>query len=389
MPQYVRELFERVRFADLLDVAIVSMLLYVVIIWLRQKASRSLGIVAVGLVVLFGLAQWFDLYLTTLAYQYGSIAILITFVVIFQSDIRYGFEKLAASQFFLRSSVSGPSENLTGTLTEAMIFMARQRIGALVVIPMRDPLGRHIQGGVDVDAKISLPLLLSIFHPKSPGHDGAVLIERERIATLGVHLPLSRQVEKLQGSGTRHAAALGLAECCDAMVVAVSEERGTITIAKDGEMQVVDPTQLADRLRASLKDGHFAGGKRRPRYHGVTLLVSIATATMLWFTFAYNTDTIQRTFVIPIEYRNVPEGWEIAEPKPTFAELTLSGPEPAFNLLKPASAVVSLEVKPIAKGTRFPQWESESNLKNIPSELSVEQIEPRQVIVSLREKSEQ
>jgi len=116
------------------------------------------------------------------------------------------------------------------------------------------PLDRHIHGGVPVDAEISQPLLLSIFHPKSPGHDGAILIENDRITSLGVHLPLTKQVDKVHDCGTRHAAALGLAEGCDAFVVAVSEERGTITIVQDGELTEVEATLSGPEPTFSMLD---------------------------------------------------------------------------------------------------------------------------------------
>lgn len=388
------DLPNQIRFADLLDVIITALLLYVFFIWLRERASRSLAIVAAALVSLFLLARWLDLYVTTMVFHYGSVGILLAMVVVFQDDIRHGVEQLAAGQWLRRSANDEPLLVMVDTITEAVVEMANQRIGALIVFPGRQPIGRHLRGGVQVDAKISAPLLLSIFHPKSPGHDGAILVERGLISSLGLHLPLSTNLHKVQNGGTRHTAALGLVERCDAMAIAVSEERGTVTIAIGGELRVVEPQQLAVTLRQYLSgEGVVAEQKNSLRkYDWVTKANLVAkagailVASTLWFMFAYPTDTVQRTFAIPIEYRNVPEGLEIESPKPTHVQVTLSGVEPAFTTLDPAAVAVSLNVEQ-SSGSQVLRWSTASNLKNIPADMKIENVSPDAIVVSLRRKS--
>ena len=242
------KLLDYIRLADMLDIAIVALLVYAVFVWLRKRASRSLGLVAGSLALLFFLAHWLDLYLTILVFQYGLVGMLLTMVIVFQDDIRNGLERLATLRWFAPNTTVDPSRELLEAINEAVINMAHKRIGALLVFPGHESLERHIRAGVQVDARISVPLLLSIFHPQSPGHDGAVLIENNRITSLGVHLPLTKQVDKVPDCGTRHAAALGLTECCDGFVVVVSEEGGTVTIAYKGELTIVDTADLPKRL---------------------------------------------------------------------------------------------------------------------------------------------
>ena len=137
------------------------------------------------------------------------------------------------------------------TLARTLGDLARARTGALVVIRGKDAIARHLDGGEDVEGRLSEPLLKSIFDPHSIGHDGAVVIDGHLIDKLGCHLPLSKNLEKLPRSGTRHAAALGLSERSDALCLVVSEERGTISVARRGNLQVVaTPADLLEVLAA-------------------------------------------------------------------------------------------------------------------------------------------
>ncbi|QDV26542.1 diadenylate cyclase [Aureliella helgolandensis] len=387
MNAFASRVVEQIRLSDLLDIGIIALLLYVTFVWLRARASRSLGLIAVGLAGVFLLARWLDLYLTSMVFHYGAMGILLALVVVFQHDIRHGFERLTTSRWFPGPSPYPPSQNLSDTLGETIREMAQKQMGALIILPGREPLDRHLHGGVAVDATLSYPLLLSIFHSQSPGHDGAVLIEQGRIARLGIHLPLSADLSRIRSGGTRHAAALGLAECCDATVWVVSEERGTVSIAHDGELSILEPSAIGPRLRDYFGQQDGVQSRRNGNWHKgmVTKLAAVACAFSLWILFAYQADTVQRTFVVPIEYRNLPEGWEIVEPKSIFAEVTLSGSDPKFTLLRPEEMMISLEVGEI-RGRSMLRWETQSNLKNLPSELSVEQIAPPAVAVTVRKK---
>ncbi len=390
MRAFVEDLMNQLRVADALDITVTAALLYILFAWLRDRASRSLGLVALALSSLFLLSRWLDMYLTTMMFRYGIVGILVAMVVVFQHDIRHGVERLASSRWFCRTSVEEPSRQTADTIVDAVIAMADQRIGALIVFPGRQPLDCHVRGGVQVDARISTPLLLSIFYPDSSGHDGAVLIERERIKSLGLHLPLTKQVHKVHDCGTRHAAALGLAECCDALIVVVSEERGTITVAKMGSLVIVEPTELADQLRQYFhsQTDPIEGQESDRLSRWATKFGAIGVAVALWFAFAYHTDIIQRTFVLPIEYRNLPNGLEIDEPKPTYAEATLSGPEQAFALLNPAAIAVSLKIDE-AQGHEVLRWQTATNLVNVPAELEIVRIKPDTVVVSVRPKAKE
>jgi len=383
------QLASSIRLADVLDIVVIALLSYCTLLWLRQRASKSLVVGVASVVGLFLVARWLDMYLTTMLFQAGFMAMLLTLIVVFQQDIRRAFERLAVSGFFARSPESRSVEGVVDVLVETIVNLAQHNTGALLVFEGREPLERHLRGGVAVNAQISLPLLCSIFNPQSPGHDGAVVIDNDRIDKLGVHLPLSKNLTAIGNGGTRHAAALGLAEQCDAIVIVVSEERGTISVAEHDKLREVRPAELVSRLR-QYYENHAEPHTKSPWYAGITRdiefkLAAIGLACACWLLFAYRVETIQRTYVVPIEYRNLPESWVIDEPRRTSAELTLTGSERGFDQLDASSLSVSFDLSHVQLATPY-SFDVDQSLKGVPSELSVNQVQPESVRLQVRRK---
>lgn len=388
MRAFLDDLLSDFRFADALDIAIIAILIYGVIAWFRDRAARSLMMVAAAAGLLYLLARWLEMYLTAMLFEVGFLVVVVTFVVIFQQDIRRGCERLAAATFLSRTPDVSPTNQAVETLAESVAHLAEQRTGALLIFPGREPLQRHLRGGVELDAKISFPLVCGIFNPQSPGHDGAVLIHGERVERLGVHLPLSNNLEEVGVGGTRHTAALGLAERSDALVVAVSEERGTITMAEDGRLTLVEPSALSERLQQWYRDHSITltGVRRHPLRDMGLKFVALVAACLLWLGFAFETETVQRTLVVPIEYRNLPQDWYVDEPRTTRAELTLTGTEQAFHMLEPAAVSVSLDLSDVEADEPV-VLATDRSVQNIPTELTVNRIEPPYVEVTVRQVS--
>ncbi|BAV92235.1 diadenylate cyclase CdaA [Candidatus Desulfovibrio trichonymphae] len=232
---------------DLFDIALVSALLYQVIQLVR--GSRAFAVLTgLGLLtLLYFMSSSLGLYTLTwlLQHVFGSLFILI--VVIFQGDIRQALGEIGMHRLFKRHELQqGGIEEVVMACQE----MARLRVGALIVIERSMRLGDMIEReGVRVDAQLSRRLLMNIFHPKAPLHDGAVIISAGRIMAAACILPLA--VAKGQSFGTRHRAALGITKESDAAAVVVSEERGEISLAIRGELLL---TQDATRLRQKLND---------------------------------------------------------------------------------------------------------------------------------------
>ncbi|MHB8863142.1 MAG: diadenylate cyclase [Pirellulaceae bacterium] len=379
------QVFAGLRVADLLDIGVIAVLFYLGLKWFRRRASRSL-VVGIGVLSLLYLAAGrFEMILTSMLFQLGFTAVLLSLIVVFQHDIRRGFERLSSWSLMPDKSSAGKETPELDALSESIAVLAQRRIGALLVFEGREPIERHVQGGVRVNGQISLPLLYSIFHPASPGHDGAVVLEGPRIEELGVHLPLSKNLAEIGDRGTRHAAALGLSERSDALVIVVSEERGTISIAEHGRLTQIQPAQLKPLLERRhlqhamnpAEDVSFW----RPRDISAKV-VALLLAVALWSLFAYRVDTVQRTYIMPIEYRNAPAGYLIEEQGVNRAEVTLSGSERAFGLLDTQALVVSADVSNVAPGSA--QFVATTGPTNLPSGLSVTSITPRQVPVTLQ-----
>jgi uncharacterized protein (TIGR00159 family) len=273
--------------SDALDVAIVAVLIYAGISWLRrsQAALVALGMGLLGLVYLG--AQLFELHLTTWVFQGVFAAAALVLVVIFQEELRQGFEELAAFAMG-RHEDHRPRMDAAEVLARALTGLAREKHGALVVLAGMQKLERHLHGGEELGGRVSAALLESLFDPHSPGHDGAVVIEDRAVARFGAHLPLARGTGLPHGLGTRHSAALGLSERTDALCIVVSEERGTISAARHGILRPAGSAEELARLVASFYRERRALHGSRPslrsalRGHRLEKAAAVVLALGLW-----------------------------------------------------------------------------------------------------------
>ena len=188
------------------------------------------------------------MYMTIWIFQGFFAVLIIAILVIFQEELRHIFERIAVWSLQGASKEQSTPKLVEIVMTSVAEF-AQEKIGALIVLHGRDPLDRHLDGGWDLNGELSAALLESIFDSHSLGHDGAVVIDGEKLTRFGCHLPLSKEFSKITNLGTRHTAALGMSERTDALCIVVSEEKGTITLARDGQLETIHDLQtLQDRL---------------------------------------------------------------------------------------------------------------------------------------------
>jgi uncharacterized protein (TIGR00159 family) len=376
-------ILQSLRIQDILDMAITATMISVVLIWFKDRASRFVlvGISLLGLIYL--IARFFQLYLTTIVLQSFFAIFLFVLVVIFQEDLRRFFERLAMWGG-IRKKISYITSHHSNTeiISQTAANLARKHIGALIVIQGHDPLDRHLQGGTRLDGIVSQSLLESIFDPHSIGHDGAVVINGNRVVQFGCHLPLSVATNKYNNLGLRHTAALGLSERSDAICIVVSEEKGSISIAQG---EVLREVPNASALRTALESFYASSApvsKKSPlsrflKENPKEKLLAIVLACILWFAFGYQGESVRRDFIVPIEYLNMSSEWTIEEPKIIEAKLTLMGPSQAFQLLNPATLKISLNLSQIHEGRQEILLTRE--MINNPSNISVVGIKPGQI----------
>lgn len=385
----LQEFVRNVRIVDILDIALISFVFYLLINWLIRSISKRTLIGFSLLFVIYIVARLSGMYLTELLIQGLFIVILIGLVVVFQSDIRRIVDRIGNWKFFSWDNNSSYSNSATDIITEAVSRMAEEKVGALIVIRGEESWDRHIDGGIKMEGKLSIPLLRSIFNPNAPGHDGAVLIEGDTIVRFGTHLPLSKNMGENFAGGTRHAAALGLSERSDALVIVASEERGTVSIAQRGVLRELDSTsQLKNALddfwnkHYQNKESTFANGWKAKNIR--TAIASVTLAAVLWFAFAYQTGTVYRSFSVPIEYRNLQANEEVVqESLPMQTQVTLAGPQQAFRSLNPPDLVITfnLEEENLSSGELI----ITENHIEMPNDLQLYDVNPRTLDIKTKE----
>jgi len=231
-----------------LDILIIAILIYYLLKLLRGTRAVQM-LVAIGLLMVFyRSARWARLEMVEWLLTTMLPYIAITMIILFQPEIRRALSRIGRNLSLMKfASHNTKAEH--DDIVMAAEYFSQNRIGALLVVARQAGLQTYIESGIPLDAKPSYDLLLSIFRPGSPLHDGAVIIEGSRVAAAGCFLPLSLNPMISKQLGTRHRAAIGVTEDSDAIVVIVSEETGSISLASAGAIEPnLMPEELSDRL---------------------------------------------------------------------------------------------------------------------------------------------
>ena len=373
------------------DIAIVTLVLYSFLVALKRTQRSGLifaGIVILGVVYLA--ARKFNLVLTVSLLQGFFAVILIAMVVIFQEDLRYFFERVGRWWVERRlpryKRTSTPLQRPeVETLARTLADLGRARVGALIVLRGKDPIARHLVGGEEVNGLISEPLLKSIFDPHSLGHDGAVVVDGHLIEKLGAHLPLSKNLEKLPYSGTRHAAALGLSERSDALCLVVSEERGSISVARRGDIFTVPtPADLVNILEGFYNEV-APPPEARPvveffRRNYREKAVALGLAVILWVVVGLRSQTVVHAFDVKVNYALLPSNLVVAAIEPPTVKITFTAQRKDFSF-KPDEIKLVLSLWDVKEGKR-PVPITRNDL-TFPRELELRDVQPRQVLLDI------
>jgi uncharacterized protein (TIGR00159 family) len=239
--------------ADVMDMALVGSLAYALLLWFKRTKAAFVALGLLLLAVVYVVAFLAGMNMTVAIFRGFFAVFIVAVIVIFQEEIRSMFERIAVWSLTGGVLKAAPTHRQVEILVRSLGDLARDQIGALVVLRGLDPLDRHVEGGWDLNGELSEALIKSIFDSHSLGHDGAFIVEEGRVSRFGVQLPLSKDFSKITNLGTRHSAALGLSERTDALCLAVSEEHGTVSIAQRGELRVMkDLEHLQDVIEMFL-----------------------------------------------------------------------------------------------------------------------------------------
>ena len=238
----IKYLFQEFGFIDVLDILLVSVIIFYIVKFIRERRASKL---AIGVVIVIGVLIVSEIlemramsFLLSNVVQVGLIAL----VILFQPELRAALEKVGSSSFkTFKNTISKDKEHAKGdniaNICQAVSELAREYTGALIIIERNTPLGDIIKTGTVINADICVEMLKNIFFNKAPMHDGAVVIHNNRIYAAGCFLPMSKNDDIIKDLGTRHRSAIGMSEESDAVVIVVSEETGTISIALNGELR--------------------------------------------------------------------------------------------------------------------------------------------------------
>jgi diadenylate cyclase len=236
---------------DLADILVVSFLIYEILKLIRGTRAVQMGLGACVLVGLFYGSQWGHLETVNWLVRNMIGYLVFAMIVLFQSDIRRALAHFGRAPFFRYLAKAESAEDSIEELVVASGLLSAQRIGAIIAIERQVGLRNYIEGGIRLDAILTYDLLQSIFLPTSPLHDGAVIVQEDRVASAACFLPLTVNPKLSKELGSRHRAAIGLTEENDSVAIVISEETGSVSVVVDGQIERgLDSDQLRSRLRS-------------------------------------------------------------------------------------------------------------------------------------------
>ncbi|HKT78924.1 MAG TPA: diadenylate cyclase CdaA [Vicinamibacterales bacterium] len=236
---------------DVVDILVVSVLIYEVLKLIRGTRAAQMALGGGVLIGLFYIAQWGELETVSWLVRHVAGYAVFALIVLFQSDIRRALAHFGRAPFFRYLGGEQAAEESIEELVVAAGMLSSRRIGAIIALEQQIGLRNYIEGGIPLDAVLTYDLIVSIFQPASPLHDGAVIVQENRVAAAACFLPLTVNTKLSRELGSRHRAAIGLTEENDAVAIVVSEESGQISIISDGQIErSVDQETLRRRLQA-------------------------------------------------------------------------------------------------------------------------------------------
>ena len=381
------------KFQDLLDILFLTVVAYHLFIWFQgTKAFKALiGLLVLGAV--FTIARAWGLFLTTWVFQFLWQILVILLVVLFQSEIRQVLEKVNPLQRFgFRRRKK--SEEWVVEFAKGVFALAGEKTGALIIIERAERVREYMTEGQKLEAAPTPEVLKSIFQKESPLHDGAILIRQGEITEVACYLPLTPAEGLPKEWGTRHRAAIGLSERCDAWVVVVSEERGEVSMAREGQMiHVESPQRFYQLIQEALADSSPGDKSWKERIRHLLLsrwrtkVVSLCLVSLLWLILAGQQD-FEVALRVPLSVKGLPSHVKIVEPLNPNILVTLRGLRRDASILDKENVVAEVDLSRAQPGKMdFAITRNEIELPDDRVQLG--HIDPSNVVFTFKEAEEQ
>ncbi|MEN9921154.1 MAG: hypothetical protein RLZZ517_132 [Candidatus Parcubacteria bacterium] len=383
-------IFSSISGREVLDILLVSLAIYVVLLFVKQTRSYFVLTVSLALVALNLFSQDLNLTLTRSILQPISTLTLIIIAIVFQREIRRFFRWITTGKQHMFDRTHTISRGVSAEIAEALLYMAKKKIGAIIVFPGRQEIDDIIEGGNPLNGLITKEVLLSIFDTGSAGHDGAVIIENDLIKLFGVHLPLARNYNyDIKKAGTRHRAATGITEDTDSIAFVVSEERGVISIAKSGTLERIkgeeELREILRKLTGEAENSNQGFWNYFILKNAPMKLLAVGLSVSMWSILILQTGIVKKEFSVPLSFQLLPDKYEIdSKAGKTQINVMLQGRSRDITSFDGTKIEVKVDAKNFATGT-IPINITEDML-SVPSYLSIIDIEPQQVKVLIKEK---
>jgi uncharacterized protein (TIGR00159 family) len=375
-----------IRWQDAVDILLNSYILFRLYVLFRGTAVWRVLVGLSLLLLVKSVAEYCGLIITSWAIQGITAVAALIIVVVFRNEIRSVLQVRNLRAFFWGS----PQREVRGIVefvADAVCELAQKRTGAIIALQGKDNLSDHVRSGISWQGLVSREMLVSIFWDKNPVHDGAAIIAGDRVTTVGAVLPLSGRSDLPSFFGTRHRAAAGLAEQTDALVVAVSEERGEISAARGDLLErKLSRQRLCELIEAHLMhvDEYRQPRPGRSRELSFAAAAAFITVAVLWFSFTRSGDTLLGIDV-PLEFTNRNHAIDIIDASASTVHLQLSGSGALMKSLQPEQLRVQLDLRQATAGrNRLAVTPSEVSL---PPGIYLKKVVPPLVEVTLDELS--
>ncbi|HZS42681.1 MAG TPA: diadenylate cyclase [Candidatus Paceibacterota bacterium] len=379
-------IFHNFHFHDALDIIVVAFFVYVILLFIKQSRSYFIFNTLLLLFIIIYLSRTFNLALTRKLFEPLITFFAVIFVIVFQREIRRFFKWFIISRERFGRHLTNLSAEVSSAIVEAVGIMAKKRTGALLILSGEYPLDDIVEGGFPLNGEVSVPLLLSIFDNTTPGHDGAVLIENKKIKTFGLHLPLAEDFRGFKNMGTRHRAALGLAERSDALVIVVSEERGIVSVAENGALRTVtDAPSLQGIVRNFMKENVQ---ENQSFWYYILVnnffikILSVLISFALWVLLVFQANVVTESLIIPLEFSHIPSNLIVSKVIPADVNLSISGNSSDLHNLNQNSVRIVIDLTNAAAGTK--QVIITGDNISMPSYITLNNITPNKVLIGLQ-----